>query len=400
MGPLVPDIISNEFNYLIALILGVGFGFALEQAGFSSTRKLVGLFYGYDFTVLKVFFTAGITAMIGVLLLTHLGLLNVDLVFVNPMFVKSAIVGGLIMGAGFIIGGFCPGTSAAAAAVGKVDAMAFIGGSVLGIMAFSEGYPWLEGLYTASDMGPVLISDFFGISRIWFGILLTVVAIVAFIFTSKIQEKITGIPSEWTGRRAMKMGMYATLPLVVIALIALTPSRDELVMRQLEKHLASGECKPKMIEADKLAYEVVNNYYNYNIIDVRSAADYDSFHIATAVHIPLDKLAGLEYRSFLNQRIKINVFYGATPEQAKMACLFARFHGNANGLALIQSADEFRSTFYQLKPLVENPTKKEMTVYLFRQQSAEKMLEIDKSVANRMKPVEPKARKVQGGVAS
>ena len=66
MGPLVPFIISNEFNLIVALIAGIGFGFVLEQAGFSSTKKLVGLFYGYDFTVLKVFFTAGVTAMIGV----------------------------------------------------------------------------------------------------------------------------------------------------------------------------------------------------------------------------------------------------------------------------------------------------------------------------------------------
>lgn len=397
MGPLVPDIISNEFNYLIALIMGVGFGFALEQAGFSSTRKLVGLFYGYDFTVLKVFFTAGVTAMIGVLLLSHLGLLNISLVFVNPMFVKSAIIGGLIMGAGFIIGGFCPGTSAAAAAVGKVDAMAFIGGSVLGILAFTEGYPLLEEIYTASNMGPVVISDFFGISRLLFAVILTLVAIFAFVFTSKIQEKITGKPGEWSGGRIRKMAVFAAIPVVIIALIGITPSRDEFVMKRLEKKVATGECQPKMIDADKLAFEVINNYYSYNIIDVRSAAEYDSFHIATAINIPLENLANPEYRNFINQRIKTNIFYGASVDDAKRACLLARFHGNANGLALIETANEFRTLFYDVEPLGDEPTRKQLTVNLFREQAARKMLEIEASVSSLSKPVEKKPRVVQGG---
>lgn len=397
MGPLVPDIISNEFNYLIALILGVGFGFALEQAGFSSTRKLVGLFYGYDFTVLKVFFTAGVTAMVGVLLLSHLGMLNINLVFVNPMFVKSAIVGGLIMGAGFIIGGFCPGTSAAAAAVGKVDAMAFIGGSVLGILAFTEGYPLLADFYTASNMGPVVISEFFGISRILFGVIMTIIAIVAFIFTSKIQEKVTGSQSEWSGKSFKTMALYAIIPLLVIVVIAFTPSRDEYVMKQLEARVAAGACQPKMIDADKLAYEVINNYYNYNIVDVRSAEEYDSFHIATAINIPLEKLAEPEYRNFINQRIKTNVFYGGSLDDAKRACLLARFHGNANGLALSETAYEFRALFYNLKPLEGEPTRKELTVHMFREQAARKMIEIESSVSGFSKPIEKKKRVVQGG---
>ena len=80
MGPLVPYIISEEFGLVIALAIGVAFGFVLEQGGFSSTKKLVGLFYGYDFTVLRVFFTAGITAMAGVLLLGHYGILDTNVV--------------------------------------------------------------------------------------------------------------------------------------------------------------------------------------------------------------------------------------------------------------------------------------------------------------------------------
>ena len=92
MGPLsIISELPEWLNLLIAFFVGIGFGFALEQAGFSSSRRLAGMFYGYDTTVLKVFFTAAIVALAGSQLLSFFGLLNLKLVFVNPYYVKSAI---------------------------------------------------------------------------------------------------------------------------------------------------------------------------------------------------------------------------------------------------------------------------------------------------------------------
>ena len=190
MGPLVPNIISNMGSLIVALFAGIGFGGMLEQSGLSSTKKLVGLFYGYDFTVLKVFFTAGITAMIGVLLLTEWGLLDAKLIHINPTFLWSALVGGIIMGLGFIIGGFCPGTGACAAAIGRIDGMAFMVGTALGILAFAEAYPLLEKIYLSEAWGPVLFNEMLGISKILFAVIFTAIAILAFYFTGKIEDKV------------------------------------------------------------------------------------------------------------------------------------------------------------------------------------------------------------------
>ena len=90
MAPLATTLISNELNLIFALFAGIAFGFLLEQSGLSSSKKLAGLFYGYDFTVLRFFFTAGITAMVGVLLLTQLGLLDAGKIHINPTFLWSA----------------------------------------------------------------------------------------------------------------------------------------------------------------------------------------------------------------------------------------------------------------------------------------------------------------------
>lgn len=193
MGPLVPTLISNELNLVFALLAGIGFGFLLEHSGLSSSKKLAGLFYGYDFTVLKFFFTAGITAMIGVLLLTQLGLLDAGKININPTFLWSALVGGTVMGLGFIIGGFCPGTGACAAAIGRLDGVAFILGTILGILAFAEAYPILANIYLSEAWGPILINDMLGISKTLFAFILTVTALLAFYFTGKIEDRVNGI---------------------------------------------------------------------------------------------------------------------------------------------------------------------------------------------------------------
>jgi len=397
MGPLVPDIISGEFSYLIALIMGIGFGFALEQAGFSSTKKLVGLFYGYDFTVIKVFFTAGVTAMIGILFLSHTGLINIEYVFVNPFFVRSAIVGGIIMGLGFIIGGFCPGTSVCAAAIGKVDAMAFIGGSIIGIFLFMEVFPLIENFYLADAQGSPTIAEALNISRTTWAVILTVIALGAFVAITYIQQKVTGVEAKWDKTTILQAVKWASIPMIILLIIIITPSRDDYVMAKLEKRAATGECVPKLIDSDKLAYELINNYYNYNLIDVRSKEEFDKSHIPTAINIPLEELDDLEYRPLFRQRIKTNIFYGSSLNQASRACLLARFHGDNHGLALKENMNEFYELFYLQKPLGDNPTKQELTIKLFREDAARQLQEIETALSEMSKPIEKKVRVVQGG---
>lgn len=178
MGPLVVnEIISSSVNFLMAFLIGIGFGFVLESSGFSSSRKLAGVFYGYDTVVLKVFFTAGITAMLGLLFFSLFGWIDLSLIYVNPTYLPSAIAGGVIMGAGFIMGGFCPGTSVCAAAIGKIDAMVFIGGIFLGVFIFGEGYPLWEGLFKAGFQGFPRLNEVMGVSQ---GVLALLIVLIAF----------------------------------------------------------------------------------------------------------------------------------------------------------------------------------------------------------------------------
>jgi len=177
MGPLVVyDFISQNTNLLLAFIIGIGFGFVLERSGFSSSRKLAGMFYGYDTTVLKVFFTAAVVAMLGLLFFSLFGWIDLSLIYINPTFLWSAIVGGAVMGGGFILGGFCPGTAFCAVSIGKLDALSFIGGLVIGVLLFTEGFPLVEELFYAENMGTPTINELLGMSRGVFGLVLILAA--------------------------------------------------------------------------------------------------------------------------------------------------------------------------------------------------------------------------------
>jgi len=189
MGPISSIIAMPEWmDLLIALLIGIGFGFSLEQAGFSSSRKLAGMFYGYDTTVIKVFFTAAIVALVGSQLLSFMGLLDLNLVFVNEFYVGASIIGGIIMGAGFIMGGFCPGTGLSALSIGKIDAMVYVAGGLTGAFLFAETYPLIQNLANGSYKGPIKINEVMGISPGLFSLLLIVAAVLMF-WIAELAEK-------------------------------------------------------------------------------------------------------------------------------------------------------------------------------------------------------------------
>ncbi|NBC81981.1 MAG: YeeE/YedE family protein [Bacteroidetes bacterium] len=397
MGPLVPDIIGSEFNLVIALLVGIGFGFALEQAGFSSTKKLVGLFYGYDFTVLKVFFTAGVTAMTGVLLFSHLGWLDLGLIYINPTFLWSALVGGGIMGAGFIIGGFCPGTSVCAAAVGKVDGMMFILGSILGIFAFTEGYPAFEQLYMAENWGALTAYDFLGISKELFGFYVAAVAIMAFFFTTLIENRINGRTTTFPKPVVRRNVIAGGLVFVLLALVAFTPSDKELIQKRIAEERRQQKCVFKEMPADKLAYELIHNYWEINLIDVRDTASYSAYHLPLAINIPLDSMMNREWKSYFTQTHKKNIFYADTDTTAKKACLLAKHLGKSDNYILRESTSEFRAMFFDLSVPEGHVTKQEQNIYRFRHEAAMQLTNLVKSLQHLNKPVKKEVRKIQGG---
>ena len=183
-------VISPAWDNFFAVILGMGFGFALEASGFSSSRKIIGTFFGYDFVVVKVFFTAAIVASLGLLYFSYLGLVDFSTLYIQPTFLASAIVGGIIMGIGFAMGGFCPGTSLCATAVGRIDGLVFFGGMFIGVFLFSEAFPLFESIYYSGSEGAKMVNTVFGISPELFTFFLALAAIGMFAGAGWVQKKV------------------------------------------------------------------------------------------------------------------------------------------------------------------------------------------------------------------
>lgn len=194
MGPLIPNgVIPYEWNSVIAIIIGIAFGFILEASGFSSSRKLAGVFYGYDFAVLKVFFTAAVVSLIGILYMDYLGYVDIGQLYIHPTYIWGAIIGGVIMGVGFVAGGFCPGTSLCAVAIGKIDAIIYVIGIMVGIFIFSEFYSFFQPIYEGYFEGNITLMDSLGIDRYWFVFIFAIIAVVAFVASDMVRKRVKKI---------------------------------------------------------------------------------------------------------------------------------------------------------------------------------------------------------------
>ncbi len=153
-----------DVSLVVAFIIGIGFGFALERGGFGSAKILAAQFYFTNMRVLKVMFTAILTAMLGVFYLSLIGWVDLSLVYISDTFLMPQLIGGLVLGVGFVIGGYCPGTSFVSFATGRTDGLVFILGVIAGTFAFGEVFPYIGDFFYSTPMGKVTLPDFFGVS--------------------------------------------------------------------------------------------------------------------------------------------------------------------------------------------------------------------------------------------
>jgi uncharacterized membrane protein YedE/YeeE len=167
---------GDEASLVAAFLLGIGFGFFLERAGFGSAKKLTAQFYFRDLAVFKVMFTAIVTALLGIFYLSWIGVVDLSLVYFEPTWLVPQIVGGLILGIGFVVGGYCPGTSVVAVATGKVDGVVFLLGLVAGLFVFGEAYSSISGFVNATALGQVTIPETF---HLGYGLVVFLVVLVA-----------------------------------------------------------------------------------------------------------------------------------------------------------------------------------------------------------------------------
>jgi rhodanese-related sulfurtransferase/uncharacterized membrane protein YedE/YeeE len=397
MGPFVPDVVSDQLNLVVALLLGIAFGAVLEQAGFSSSRRLAGVFYGYDFTVLRVFFTAAVTAMSGVLLLGYAGLLDTEAIFVNPTWLIPAIVGGVIMGLGFVLGGYCPGTSVCAAAIGKVDAMFFIGGGILGVFIFGELFPLYGDFYESTSLGPIKVFDSLGMTQGWFAFALIAIAVAAFSVTTRIERAVNKDSAPSLEFKTWKHGTAGAAILALGVVFILLPDRKTHLVNKVSDPGYALTHPVAVMDADELAFRVVDREPNMKIIDLRPPEVFAGHSLPGSDNTALRDLFGKDWVPVLSRRHVKKVLVGIDEEQERTACLLLQELGYENMAVLKGGFGAFEATILSPVSFVPTGSRWDADVKAFRGKAREDILRLIAESKNKGAKEPKKAKKVQGG---
>lgn len=234
MSGLFPLVFTSQEAYLLTAVgLGFLFGFSLERAGFANARKLAAQFYLYDMTVFKVMFTAILVAMTGVYALAGAGVVDLSRMWINPTFMWAEVIGGFLLGVGFITSGLCPGTSVVSMASGRWDGLVTFAGIGIGTALFAvavDWFPWLAKLYERGGEVSVLPA------LLHLPTPLVVAAVVAmaaaaFVGAEKVEKifaakyaAIESAPRQTPRTPRIKLALAGTLGVVVVASLAFAPA--------------------------------------------------------------------------------------------------------------------------------------------------------------------------------
>jgi len=145
------------------LVTGLLFGFLLQKGRVLRYDKQLGALRLQDMTIVKFMLSSVVVGMVGVYLLSDLGLakLSIKATILGPI-----ILGALIFGFGWGLLGYCPGTSMGALGEGRWDALWGIFGMIVGAGLFAEAYPSLEKtVYTWGNLGRITLPQVLGVSH-------------------------------------------------------------------------------------------------------------------------------------------------------------------------------------------------------------------------------------------
>jgi len=309
---------TNPWTYVVFGLIGFAFGFTLEMSGFGNSRKLAAQFYFTEMTVLKVMFTAIIVAMVLTFGASALGILDFGQVWVNTTYLSSGIVGGLIMGVGFIVGGFCPTTSLASASTGKIDGMFFIAGGFVGAFLFAETERFFDNWYNFSGyFGRLTLDQVFNIPV---GVVVLLVVLMAlFMFWGSEQlERIVGGRNMSNEPKLRLVGAGTVVVLAVAVILIGSPSLEQKYSRvevkrtyiqeapadATEEELAALEPVSVLMSGDEALQnreiqispaELFTTLYDQKLhpvmLDVRPEAEYNLFHVRGAQNIQVSELS-------------------------------------------------------------------------------------------------------------
>lgn len=220
--------ISATTNLWLAVPIGFVFGYALFHAGFTDGRRIAWAFYFKDVGVPVVMFSAITTGMLGLWGLSLIGYLDISMVYMLPTYLLPMVVGGLLFGVGMVVGGYCPGTAIAAVATGKVDAMVFIVGFLVGSLVFGDFFPVWGDFYNSNYLGAFRLDQWLGLGLGPMVLLVVLIAVVGTLSMILVQDLVWGTENPIKKSRPFVrlQGSLVAIAIVIGIIFAFFPSES------------------------------------------------------------------------------------------------------------------------------------------------------------------------------
>jgi len=318
--------LNAPLGLAVALAVGFCFGLCLEKAGLGSSRRLSGLFLLTDMTLAKVLLSALVTAALGLVAAQRSGLIGLDAFSLISTTLAPQALGGAIFGLGFALAGWCPGTAAVGLGSGRMDALVFLAGVVLGSIVYGEAFPWLAPLASVGGQGVTFLNQTLNATTDQVVLGLTGAAVFAF-WVCEVVERGPAIARPGVGRLFLA-GFSALLCLGSLVALNLprvsipggqhisgasniasnntsgqangrttgqnseqtTGGQNALGVSPEARILADAEAGKGRLEPVELARRLMARDPGLTLVDLRPKAEFDAFHLAGASNISMSQL--------------------------------------------------------------------------------------------------------------
>ncbi len=353
MAPLAKTgVISPGVN--LALAVGIGFllGFVIQRVGFTRATKIGRMFYFRDIDVLLAMFAAVVTATLGLSALALLELMDTSRFYFLPTYLAPMAVGGLIFGVGVVVGGYCPGTGAAALVSGKMDALFYIVGLFAGTLLFGDLFPIWGEFYNADYRGVFRLDELFGVPLGVVILAVTALCIAGMYGARHLQARLWG-KEVWAEMSFFEKKPAAILALTVAVIVAFFPTPSFFSIEQTAGSMGGwdrGLVDPKQrvylgpLETGRVLYEYADRTKYF---DLRDAETYAQGHLPGAINVSLDQVPGMRLPAGT-----VALFYGADgiePEQGQKALKALWRDGRVRAYAADSGYEELKRLY--LDPL-------------------------------------------------
>ncbi len=133
-------------SIVLAIIIGLAFGFVLHRVGAGNPQNIINMLRLQDLHLAKVILLAIGASSLALFILLATGLIDQSHISIKSAYI-GVILGGLIFGVGFAVGGYCPGTCLVGVGGGRKDALFFVLGGLIGAGVFTLIYGWLKASF-------------------------------------------------------------------------------------------------------------------------------------------------------------------------------------------------------------------------------------------------------------